>query len=326
VLGLVGAYLPNTYVGGAYGASFILCKTEDVRSETPIEEDNYVAGLQYIEAHGGDMATSSLGYIDWYTQANLDGATAITTIGVNIATANGLIFCTAAGNSGHDADPATSHLIAPADAPGAITVGAVDSAGAIASFSSDGPSASGRVKPEVLAWGVNNIIIRVGNDTDLTSGSGTSFATPLAASVVACLLQAHPTWTVAQMRAYLFTTADYYAANHTFEPTHVRGYGIIGGVAAAQGDCNHHGVADAGQIASGALGDCNHNGVPDVCDPVCRADFDGSGCLGIADIFGFITAWFAHDPRADYNADLAITVADVFDFIAGWFAGCGGMW
>ncbi len=325
-LGLIGAYLPGTYMGGAYDASFILCKTEDVRSETPIEEDNYVAGLQYIEAHGGDMATASLGYIDWYTQADLNGATAVTTIGVNVATANGLICCNAAGNEGHDANPATNHLIAPADALKVITVGAVDSSGASASFTSDGPSADGRVKPEVLAWGVNNVLIRAGNDTDLTSGSGTSFATPLAASVVACLLQAHPTWTVAQMRGYLFTSADYYVANHTFEPAYVRGYGIINGASAVQGDCNRDGLSDAAQLDAGTLGDCNHNGLPDACEPPCRPDFDGSGCLNVNDIFAFLTAWFAHDPRADYDADGAISIQDVFAFIAGWFGGCSGSW
>src|SRR6185295_12828487 len=82
ILGTLAAYQPDQLVGGAYGASFILCKTEDVTSETPIEEDNYAAGLEFIESHGGDVATSSLGYIDWYTQADLNGHTAVTTIAV----------------------------------------------------------------------------------------------------------------------------------------------------------------------------------------------------------------------------------------------------
>jgi subtilisin family serine protease len=324
--GLIGAYLPGTYTGGAYDASFILCKTEDVRSETPIEEDNYAAGLQFIEAHGGDLMSSSLGYIDWYTQADLNGHTAVCTQAVNVAIANGLICMTAAGNEGHDADPAVSHFISPADAPKVITCGAVDSSGAIAYFSSDGPSADGRVKPEVLAWGVNNIIVRVGNDTDFTSGSGTSFATPTTAAAVACLLQAHPTWTVAQMRAYLFTTADYYAAHHTFEPTYVLGYGIVRADVAVLGDCNHDTIADAGQIASGALGDCKHDGVPDVCRPPCTVDFNNSGCVEVGDIFAFLALWFARDTRADFNHDLSVNTADIFAFLGGWFAGCTGAW
>lgn len=106
ILGTIGAYKPDTLIGGAYDAAFYLAKTEDITREEPIEEDFYVAGLQWIEANGADLATSSLGYIDWYTQDDLDGETATTTIAVNIATANGLACCTAAGNGGHDNAPA----------------------------------------------------------------------------------------------------------------------------------------------------------------------------------------------------------------------------
>ncbi len=232
ILGTLGAYLPNTLVGGAYDASFILCKTEDIASETQIEEDYYVAGLEFIEAHGGDMATASLGYIDWYTQADLDGMTAVTTIGVNTATANGVHCCNAAGNEYHDTNPLTSHLIAPADALKVLTCGAVDNTGLIAPFSSDGPSADGRVKPEVLARGVNTRTISSSDNTTTTGLSGTSLSTPLVASAVACLIQAHPDWTVDQMRWYLLYTAKDYVANHTYDPKYVRGYGIIDAMAA----------------------------------------------------------------------------------------------
>lgn len=341
-LGLIAAYQAGGYAGAAYDASVILCKTEDIRSETPIEEDNYVAGLQFIESNGGDLATASLGYIDWYTQGDLNGATAVTSIAVNIATANGLICCNAAGNEGHDADPATSHLIAPADAFKVLTCGAVDSGGNIAGFSSDGPSVDGRVKPEILARGVDNPIVRVGNDTDYTSGSGTSFATPLVAGAVACLLDAHPTWTVDQMRAYLFTSAGYYAVNHTFEPTFVEGYGIMNAAIAVRQDCNNNTINDAVEIAAGTLDDCNANGVPDICDidlgplarfsadanhdgrpdecPDCPADWNQSGTVNSQDFFDFIAAFFANN--ADFNMNGQTTSQDFFDFLAAFFGGC----
>jgi len=341
-LGLIAAYKPGEYTGAAFDASVILCKTEDVRSETPIEEDNYVAGLQFIEANGGDLATASLGYIDWYSQSDLNGATAVTSIAVNIATANGLICCNAAGNEGHDSDTATNHLIAPADAYKVLTVGAVDSGGSIAGFSSDGPSVDGRVKPEVLARGVNNPIVRVGNDTDYTSGSGTSFATPLVAGTVACLLQAHPGWTVDQMRAYLITSGSYYVAHHTFEPTFVEGYGIINAAIALQQDCNNNTINDAVEIAAGTLMDCNGNGVPDLCDidlgplarfsadanhdgrpdecPNCAADWNHSGTVNSQDFFDFIAAFFANN--ADFNMNGQTTSQDFFDFLAAFFVGC----
>lgn len=234
VLSTIGGYLPDTFVGGAYNASFVLCKTEDVTSETPIEEDNYVAGLEFIEMHGGDVATSSLGYIDWYTQANLNGQTAVTTIAVNLATMNGVHCCTASGNEGHDADPAISHTIAPADAMQVISCGAVDEGNVIAGFSSDGPSADGRVKPELLAWGVNTQVISSRNTTGFGTVSGTSLSTPLVAAAVACVTSAHPNWSVTKMRNYLFATAD---GSGTFDPLFVRGYGLVNAFAASNAGC-----------------------------------------------------------------------------------------
>jgi hypothetical protein len=227
ILGCLGAYMPGSLVGGAYNASFILCKTEDTSQEVPAEEDNFVAGLEFIEQHGGDMSTASLGYIDWYTQAQLNGQTAVTSIACNISTANGVHHTNAAGNEYHDSNPATSHLIAPADAFQVITCGAVDSTGAIAYFSSDGPTADGRVKPEVLARGVTTHTVSPSSDTSYTTADGTSLSTPLVACAVACLIQARPYWTVDQMRQHLFETADYFATYGTFDPLYVRGYGIV---------------------------------------------------------------------------------------------------
>ena len=108
ILGTMAAYQPETYVGEHYEAAFILCKTEDITDEYPGEEDFYIAGLEFIESNGGDVATSSLTYLDWYTQADMDGQTGVTTIGVNTATDNGIHCCTAVGNSGHDSNPTTS--------------------------------------------------------------------------------------------------------------------------------------------------------------------------------------------------------------------------
>lgn len=232
ILGTLGAYLPGEYVGGAYDASFILCKTEDIRSETPVEEDYYVAGLEFIEANGGDMATASLIYIDWYTQEQLDGRTAVCTIGVNIATANGVHCCNAAGNMGHDQNPNTSHLGAPADAFQVITCGAVEPTGEIAGFSSDGPTADGRVKPEVLARGTQAWSVAPWDNHGWAEAAGTSMSTPQVAAVVACLVDARPNWSVDQLREALFTTSDYYIANGTSDPLHVHGYGIINAYAA----------------------------------------------------------------------------------------------
>ncbi len=279
ILGTLGAYKPTELVGAAYDASFILCKTEDTTDEYPGEEDNYVGGLEFIEANGGDMATASLTYKDWYTDSDYDGVTAVTTIGVNIATGNGVHCLSAASNAGHDADPATANLGAPADSLEGITCGAVDDTGVIAGFSSDGPSFDGRVKPEVLARGVDTRTVAASNDVDYVGVNGTSLSTPLLAGAVACLVDAHPDWTVEQMRAYLFHTADYYVANGTYDPEFVLGYGIINAVAASAGDCDNNGVADVDDITAGTHLDCNGNAIPDACDITQgrSEDIDGNG-------------------------------------------------
>ena len=288
ILGTIGAYKPTRLIGGAFDASFILCKTEDIAGEYPKEEDYYVAGLQFIEQNGGDMATSSLGYIDWYTQEQLDGKTAVTTKGVNIATANGVRCCTAAGNEGHDSNPATSHLLAPADAFQVISCGAVSSDGTIAGFSSDGPTADKRVKPEALARGVNTQTVSASNDTGYGGASGTSLSTPLVACVVGCLIQARPQWTVDQMRSNLFTSAGDYVKNKAYDPLYIRGYGVLNAYEAAQ-DCNGNSVPDIFDIAGGTSKDANQNGVPDECEGL-KGDLNCDGLINNFDIDPFVLA------------------------------------
>jgi len=260
ILGTMGGYLPGVYVGGAYDASFILCKTEDVTDEYPAEEDYYVAGLEFIEQNGGDVATSSLIYRDWYTQQDMDGMTAVTTIGVNMATANGVYCCTAAGNSGHDQDPETSNLGAPGDAFEVITVGAVNIFGEVPGFSSDGPTADGRVKPELLALGDGAWSIDPNDDGRLLEAAGTSMATPIIAGAVACLAQAAPHWTVPRLRHALFTTASVYVDTQTHDPFFVMGYGIADAagalIAGGPADADLTGyVFDRGTRVSGNLND-----------------------------------------------------------------------
>ena len=233
VLGMMAAYLPDQLVGASYDASYILAKTEDVTSETQVEEDFYVAGLEFCELQGADVVTSSLGYIDWYQQSQLDGLTAVTTIAVNVATSNGVVCLTAAGNNFHDEDPSTSSLIAPADAFDVITCGAMEITGEVAFFSSDGPTADGRVKPEVIAMGDQVASVWPYDDSTLSCAGGTSLSTPIVTGAVACLLEANPTWDVATVRDQLFTTADYFGAPVP-DPLFVYGYGILDAAAANQ--------------------------------------------------------------------------------------------
>lgn len=289
ILGTLAARLPGQLVGVAPDASYILAKTEDVASETPIEEDFYVAGLEWIEALGADVATSSLGYIDWYLPEDLDGATAVTTIAVNIATAKGLVCVTAAGNGGHDADPTTLRLLAPADALEVISCGAVRDDGTTAGFSSDGPSADGRVKPELLARGVATATVHSTNATGISAVNGTSLSTPLVAGAIACILQARPELSVGALRELLFDTAS--EANEGPDPLFIRGYGLLQSDAAGR---------------AGRLG----------------ADIDLDGTVGAADLTLLIEAWGPCSTcsacPADLDGDCAVGPRDLAILLGQW--------
>jgi len=295
ILGTLAAYRPGAAVGAAYAARFVLAKTEVVPTETAVEEDYYVAGLEFIEAQGADLATSSLGYIDWYTPAQLDGLTAVTTRAVNIATANGLVCLTAAGNAGHDSDPTTLRIIAPADAIDVIACGATDAAGATAGFSSDGPSADGRVKPELLARGVAVASVHATEATGYQAVSGTSLSTPLVAGATALLMQARPELGVAAIRTALFTTASDFTANLAPDPLFVRGYGLVTLLDAARTnraaeDTNLDGAVDAQDIAAllSQWGSCID---PDPLTGACICDFNADGAIDAADLARLLSAW-----------------------------------
>ncbi|UCF67911.1 MAG: S8 family serine peptidase, partial [Acidobacteriota bacterium] len=266
ILGAIAAYQPNVLVGSAPDAAFILAKVEDVLAEYPLEEDWFAAGLEFIEQHGGDLATSSVVIFDHYSQQELDGQTSVMARAINTATDNGLHVCQGVGNNGHDADPATSTLVTPADAFRAITVGSVDDAGATAWFTSDGPTADGRQKPEVLARGVNTRTVSPWLDSGTDGRDGASMATPLVCGAVACLVQAHPSWSVEQLRTHLFLHSSRYLALGEPDPLFVDGFGIADALAANEEDCNGNGTADPIDLASGASGDCNGNALPDECD------------------------------------------------------------
>jgi len=217
-LSIIGGYDYGNMIGVAYDANFLLAKTEVIGSETQVEEDNWVAGIEWGERLGADVVSSSLGYTDWYTWEDMDGQTAACTIAATIAARHGLVVVNAAGNEGRTSQYPT--IIAPADGDSVIAVGAVTLAGEIAGFSSNGPTFDGRIKPDVCALGVSDrIAIQTGG---YGNGSGTSFATPLVAGACALLLQAHPNWHYDDVYRAVTGTATNAAS-----PDSVYGYGIL---------------------------------------------------------------------------------------------------
>ncbi len=186
-----------------------------------------MAATEWAEALGAEVVSSSLGYIDWYTFEDMNGEVAVTTIAADRAVDLGVVVVTAVGN---ERDNPWGHLIAPADGFGVIAVGAVDSNGTVAYFSSPGPTFDGRIKPEVVALGINNWLAdNAPGDNDYRRGSGTSFATPLVAGVAALLLEIYPEWTPDQVRAALLDTASL-----SLNPDNNLGWGIVNAALAAR--------------------------------------------------------------------------------------------
>src|SRR6266550_3366000 len=200
--------------GIARGAQFLLAKTEDIRSETRVEEDNYVAALEWADSIGVDIVSSSLGYLSFdngfsYTPSQLNGDIAVTTVAADMAVQRGILVVTAAGNDG----PFSRTLSTPADADSVLTIGAEDSLGTIAIFSSRGPTADGRIKPDFTAPGVAVCVLTgVGQ---ARRGDGTSFATPLLAASAALVKQMHPSLLPMDLRAAFRSTATKRAAPDT---------------------------------------------------------------------------------------------------------------
>jgi subtilisin family serine protease len=236
---ILAANLDGTYIGAAPEASFILAKTEDLRSESKVEEDNWAAAIEWMESLGVDVISCSLGYSDFdppglspgdYTWMNGDfnGRTTITAKAALIAARRGVVVVTCMGNEGNG-DGGTGTLITPADADSIISVGAVSymgsDSGRIASFSSTGPTNDGRIKPDVVAPGVSVAVITPGGST--MHGNGTSYSTPLTAGVAALVLSVNPNLTPIQVRDALRNTAT----NASF-PNNFYGWGEVNAFAA----------------------------------------------------------------------------------------------
>jgi subtilisin family serine protease len=229
-LSVIGGYAPGRLIGPAFAASFILAKTENTDSETPVEEDNWAAAAEWAESLGADVISSSLGYLTYdppfpsYTFAQMDGVTAISTRAAEVAASHGVVVVNSAGNSGQDVH---NTLGAPADGAHVITAGATTSTGTRASFSSVGPTTDGRIKPDVAAQGVGVIAASPFSVSGYTGVSGTSFSCPLTAGVAALLVQARPTATVDEIAQALRSTASQAGA-----PDNLLGFGIVNAVGA----------------------------------------------------------------------------------------------
>lgn len=222
VLSTMGGYVENQLVGTAPDASYYLFITEDTNSENPVEESYWVEAAEMADSLGVDVINSSLGYFTYdnpsysYIYADMDGNTGFASRGATIAVQKGIAVVVSAGNSGNSANP---HINVPSDAENILCVGAVNPAGTYVSFSSIGPSADGRIKPDVMAQGQQSVVANtLGN---VVTGNGTSFASPILAGMVTSLWQAVPELTAAQLMQAVRESAHLYD-----NPNPQYGYGI----------------------------------------------------------------------------------------------------
>ncbi|MFO7444743.1 MAG: S8 family serine peptidase [Ignavibacteriaceae bacterium] len=230
VFSVVGGYKEGSLIGAAFGAGFLLAKTERLGSETHAEEDNYAAALIWMEERGVDITSSSLGYSDFdagegdYTYQDMNGNTTIVTKAAEEAFRRGIVVITSAGNEGNNS---WRYITAPADGFNVIAVGAVTSQNQLAAYSSRGPTFDGRIKPDILAQGSGVYAAVAGSESWYTRVSGTSDAAPIASGVAALLLSHYPHLTNQQVRSILQKTSDNYAA-----PNNDLGYGLVSAVKA----------------------------------------------------------------------------------------------
>ncbi len=196
VLSCMGAYLDGQVIGTAYKSSFLLLRSEDAASEYLIEEANWLFAAEYADSVGVDLINSSLGYSEFddastsHKYADMNGKTTIAARAASWAASVGIVCVISAGNEGN---AAWRYIATPADADSVITVGAVDAIKSYVSFSSIGPSADGRVKPDLAVMGRSAAVVTPNGN--VSTSDGTSFSSPILCGMVAGFWQANPTLT-----------------------------------------------------------------------------------------------------------------------------------
>lgn len=221
VLSTMGANLPGQMIGTAPHASYYLLRSEDANAEYLMEEYYWVNAAEYADSAGVDLINTSLGYTtfdnsaDNHTYQDMNGDTAPITIGADLAAKKGILVVNSAGNEGNNE---WTYISAPADGDSVLTVGAVTDMGDYAYFSSRGPTADGRIKPDVAAQGQGAI---VASPWGISMANGTSFSSPIMCGAAACFWQANPTYSNMEILSFIKQSGS--LANN---PDNLIGWGI----------------------------------------------------------------------------------------------------
>lgn len=222
VLSVMAVHEKGLFEGSAPEADYWLLRCEQTETESRSEEDFWAAAAEFADSAGVDVINSSLGYSEYddeeqnYGYRHLDGHTMMISRMASMLARKGIVLVCSAGNSGNDQ---WKKITIPADAFDVLTVGAVTSDGENTAFSSVGPTADGRVKPDVMAMGGYCSVINA--EGEISQQNGTSFSSPLVAGAVACLWQALPEKTASEIIELIRRSGDRYNW-----PDNIYGYGI----------------------------------------------------------------------------------------------------
>ncbi len=222
VLSTMAANSPNYYVGVAPEAEYLLVRCEDERTESLAEEDYWAEAAEYADSVGVDVINSSLGYHGFddastdHRYYEQDGESTLISHTASMCADKGIVCVNSAGNDGMGT---WKKINFPADAKDILTVGSVNEQGMNAAFSAVGPTADGRIKPDVMAYGSPTSVIT--GRGSIINDNGTSFSSPLVAGMVACLWQALPHKTAKQIVKLVRL-----AGNNQQHPDNVFGYGV----------------------------------------------------------------------------------------------------
>ena len=232
-LGCLAANLPGVYQGSGYGADVAIARTENHVGEKPVEMLYWGEAAEWADSLGADVISSSVGYLFFdspfasYGPDDFDGHTTDISRAAEIAAAKGILVVNSVGNFGGGPPP---RLVGPADVNGdsLVAVGAVDSLGNVAPFSSRGPTSDGRIKPDLVARGVDTWLVSASGTPDAyLTLDGTSFAAPLVAGLAACLMEARPDLSPTGIIRALRETASAHCC-----PDQDQGWGVPDGAAA----------------------------------------------------------------------------------------------